>query len=426
MTSNEGLLTKMASEGLYSRTPKREALWAVIDQGSVSAGNFLTSLIVARYLSSEDYGTFSLLFLALLSLNTLHSSLVIYPLTLNVARNPNQNGSDSIGSALLHTIGVWVLSLIVLVALLERLARLDTFFSMAIAMLAWQLQEVARRSLIASTKVKAAILPDIVSYIGQSMLLLFLRPQSLNAIFFYIAGTSTAAMTWQLAILRPSLNNSFDSTKVSASWKLGKYSLVANILNMGLLQYPSWALDYFNGRSAVASYQSLANLIGITNPILFSMSNILIPNIARASIEGKQAARRVLYKHGVLFGTFLVPVFVILGLFPNQVMNMAYGHTSPYLSLAPLLRIFTITSVLLYLATLIGAYEGGLGRPKTYMYCQMAGFAALLTGGTLLIYRCNVRGAVFAGAIVAAVRMTAYYLLSRRADRDTQRGQSSI
>jgi O-antigen/teichoic acid export membrane protein len=400
------------------RFKNNEALWALIDQAAVSGGNFLTALVLARSLNRTDYGTFSLLFLVLFSLNTLHSSLVIYPLTVAVAKSDDRAAREVLGRCVFHTGVLWLGWSALLVVALVVLHLPSLLTSTALAMLFWQLQEVARRSLIANADGRKAILPDLISYVGQAGLLWAVHSQSLNVIFFCICGTSAAALFWQLMMARPLFRNLLEPMHIEHAWRLGKYTLIANVLNMGILQIPSWTVDALLGRATVGVFQALANLIGVANPILFSMSNILIPEIARAASNGPTAARKVMVKNGIIFGSLLLPCFALLILVPRQLMSVAYGIHSPYLEMAPLLRVMAITFLLQFLATLIGAYEGGLSRPRTYMFVQICGLVVSVVGGIVLIKMYGIAGAVYAGALTAAARMSVFALLSQRSDRN--------
>jgi O-antigen/teichoic acid export membrane protein len=122
-------------------------------------------------------------------------------------------------------------------------------------------------------------------------------------------------------------------------------------------------------------------------------------------------------RNGTLFAVLLLPCFLLLGIFPWHVMVIAYGPHSPYLQMAPLLRIVTVTFVLQFLAVLIGAYEGGMSRPKTYMFAQISCLIVLATIGVGAMYKFGVSGAVYAGVIAALARLITFIVLSRRADR---------
>jgi O-antigen/teichoic acid export membrane protein len=98
-------------------------------------------------------------------------------------------------------------------------------------------------------------------------------------------------------------------------------------------------------------------------------------------------------------------------------MRLVYGAASPYLAFAPLLRLFVLAFLLQYLATVVGAYEGGLSRPKTYMWVQIVSTAILLTAGVWFIRVFGVAGAVDAMFLASAARLVTFLLLAWAADR---------
>jgi O-antigen/teichoic acid export membrane protein len=59
--------------------------WALADQGVVSLGTFLTSIVLARSLPPSQYGIYGVYLAVFLSLNTVHWSLVTYPLSTSGA-----------------------------------------------------------------------------------------------------------------------------------------------------------------------------------------------------------------------------------------------------------------------------------------------------------------------------------------------------
>ncbi len=403
-----------------------QTLWALGDQAAVSAGNFLTSLVLARSLSRADFGTYSLLLITLLSINTLHHALVIYNLTLGVARSPSGGLGESVGRSVAHTLVLSLVWSLLLIAVLGFLHRLDLLPALMCAMVAWHLQEVARQAFLASANIHHTILPDVLSYLGQAAILWRLHVTSLQHIFFCIAGTSVAALVWQFARLRPTFADPFEREYRREAWKLGKFNLVANLMGMAILQIPSWSLNAFYGRAAVGSFQAVANLVGVANPIIFSMGAVLMPAVARASMIGREHARSSAFRYGLKFGLFLLPCFVLFLAAPHQLMAAVYGRNSPYLSLAPLLRVFTLTFLLQYVASVVGGYEGGLARPQSYVYSQVCCLAILGTIGIVFIRMFGVPGAVYGCMLAAAGRMLAYVWSSIHFDRRSELVQQRI
>jgi glycosyltransferase involved in cell wall biosynthesis/O-antigen/teichoic acid export membrane protein len=392
----------------------------LIDQGVVSAGNFLTALVLARILAPISYGTFSLLFLALFGINTVHSSLVIYPLTLRGATLGAEDSGSLTGLALLHTTLLAIPLAAVLGVVAFAVRRPDLIFPLVLAMLAWQLQETSRRALLATSRPGETILPDGLCYLGQAIVLLLLRPQNLTMIFYIVAATSVLATIWQALVLRVHLHADVRQQCLeygSHCWRLGRYILAGNVLNMFSLQLPSWILAMSFGPLGVAGYQSLLNLVGVANPIIFSANSLLIPAVVRAAPHGVSVARRTAMRYGTQYGLLLVPGFLLLLLAPSFVMHHAYGEHTSYGALAPLLRPFVIAFVIQYLATVIGAYEGGMSRPKTYMWVQIASTAIILGVGIPLIMRWGIRGAVYTMLAASLARLCAFAAMAQSNDR---------
>lgn len=391
--------------------------WPLLDQAGVSGGNFLTSVVLARSLSKPEYGTFSLLFLALFAINGCHASLVTYPLTVHGATASRAEIQRLIGAALIYTLVLGLAFAGGLAGVTSVLGRLDLALPVIAAMLAWQLQETVRRALLAHLQFRLATLPDLLSYGGQGALILMLHPTQLSTVFIIMAGTSLSACLWQLCSTGVAWRGVLGRRNVTSFWALGKFSLGGNVLNLVILQWASWLLGAFSGRVAVAAYQSLQNVAGLANPLLFSLSNQLTPAIARSAAEGIPQARKTVFKNGILYGALLLPCFLAVVMFPDGIMRLVYGAGSGYLALAPLLRVLVCGLLFQYFTSLIGAYEGGMGRPQTYLVVQIFGTATVVSAGLYLIHRLSVVGAIYTLLITSLVRLLVFATFSYRADR---------
>lgn len=403
---------------MFHKLMRSETGAMLVDQAVVSGGNFLTTLVLARTLAPAEYGLFSLLFLSLFGINTCHSSLVVYSLTLRGAVGDRHELRQLTFASMSHTLVLSVPLAMMLSVVALVLHHAELCVPLAIAMLAWQLQETTRRILLACRRVPSAILPDALCYAGQAALVLVCHPASLSRIFLLFALTSLLACAWQLALLGVTPSRVYLREHAVFSWRMGRYVLGGNLLNMFTLQIPSWGLASFAaGAPAVAGYQSLLNLAGVANPIIFSASNLLIPAVAREAPRGIPYARATVARQGLRYGLLLLPCFAILCIAPHAVMHLVYGATSSYLVFAPLLRPFVLAFAVQYLATVVGAYEGGMSRPRTYLWVQIAGTLLLLTVGLLLIRSFGIAGAVYAMLLAATARLIVFLFCAHLADR---------
>jgi O-antigen/teichoic acid export membrane protein len=130
------------------------SLWALTDQGVVSLGTFLTSVLLARTLVPAEYGVFTLIFGAVIFLNGIQGSLIGFPLSVKAAKAEQRGVQELTTAALLLTTGLAVLLGLVVAA-----------------MVLWQLQDCFRRALMAGGRFRVAIDGDTVSFLGQAALL---------------------------------------------------------------------------------------------------------------------------------------------------------------------------------------------------------------------------------------------------------------
>ena len=55
-------------------------IWALTDQSVVSATNFLTNVMLARFMGLREFGVFALAWMSVLFVNSLQSALMIAPM----------------------------------------------------------------------------------------------------------------------------------------------------------------------------------------------------------------------------------------------------------------------------------------------------------------------------------------------------------
>ena len=148
-----------------------KAPWAVADQLLISAANFATMVLLARGLSQEDFGSFTLLYLVLLFANSLQSGLITQPHNiLGVTRH----GGDYICYTTSTAVSQLFLGAVAALAALAAwaVARYAAWrvapllLTLAPSIVFWQLQEFVRRILYTERRPAAAFVNDSISYGG--------------------------------------------------------------------------------------------------------------------------------------------------------------------------------------------------------------------------------------------------------------------
>src|SRR3989339_512327 len=80
----------------------RHMNWALADQAMVSGVNFLTGILLARYLGLEEYGRFTLAWMAVLLCNSFQQAGIIAPMMSIGPKQKKEDGPSYYGTLFIH------------------------------------------------------------------------------------------------------------------------------------------------------------------------------------------------------------------------------------------------------------------------------------------------------------------------------------
>lgn len=384
--------------------------WSMVDQGVVSAGNFLTTILLARCLSQSEYGIYALIFAMMLLMNYLNSAVIAYGLSLHGAVGSEVELRSLTGGSLVLAAGL---------ALILGLATgsVAAFFHAAflapwilLALLFWQLQETTRRALMCRLRFRDAVGGDALSYLGQTACIAFLffaHRLTITSAFGAIAATSAAAILLQarqLRLTRPDFRGAL--RLLPKFWGTGRWALLVVFTQAFIGQSLLWFLA-FRGIAEVASFQSILNLVRGTNPVMFAIGSVLLPTVAslqKNSGEGLRVARR----YGLLGAVLLLPCYAAIFAFPGMVLRLFYGAGSPYVQSGTEVRVLVVGSALTYVTHILTMYYFGLSRSDVVFRSELVATATAVIGGLLLVTRGGVLGAAIAYDLIYAAEAATF------------------
>jgi O-antigen/teichoic acid export membrane protein len=401
---------------------------ALVDQGAVSCGNFLTNVMLARSLAVEQYGIFALFLDAILFLNSLQAALLIYPLTVRCAAMDDEE--------LRHCAGTCVmLTLLMAVPLGLALAGYGFFIgagSVAVwAVLGqtfWQCQETLRRTLLARRNYARALVGDCVSYVGQVVvlaLLIFGHQADVSTAFMAMAGTSVAAALIQGFQVRARSSGLAAAVQMGKSfWFIGRWVMTANLTNLIISVCCSYALFRSHGKAAVGQYAAMANLLKIANPLFITLATMIVPAVALVGAKGERpeaiaAAWRIASGYGIRGTVLLAPFWALLLIFPAQAIALLYRGRPEYMGLETALRLLVGISMLTMINAVMGSIFNGLQRSGLSMAAQVAGAVAclIITIPMTIEFGLNgfLVGTLLAYAAISGSLVAFYIYISRKA-----------
>lgn len=291
----------------------------VTDQMLLSGGNFLTLLMLGRWLAPGAFGSFALGFSVLLLAKNFHLALVTTPLmAIGGGMGPvrlQQYRSTLMRMHLLFTVATVVVLIaggLALGALRAEGTTVSMLPALVAAVAAFLWQEFARRSLLTAQRRGAALLNDAVRYGIQVPALLFChmtgRLSVVSALYVVALGCAAGGLLglWQdpptARVKRSRRRAWYRETLAFGKWLAGHYA--------GVWVVERW---YLVGVAALLSTVEVGviaacfALVGVSNVFYLSLENYATPVLAKlVKADGLDGFRalflRLVGLGGLVFG----------------------------------------------------------------------------------------------------------------------------
>lgn len=383
------------------RVLQTRSFWALADQGIASASNFLTGIMLVRSLPPASYGGYSIIWEMLIFLNSLHAALVVYPLMvrgtkvdLDVLRRLSSMG-------LIFTLLLGILLSPTMFAFAAWQGLWIGVFA-ATAILAFQIHETLRRTLMSHFLYTWLIWGDVIGYLGMAGIVVSLAQVDLLSV-----PTAFAAMTlsfslaavvqwWKVQPIRDA--QSLLRPTVEEFWILGRWMVASNLTLVLTTLGVQWCLALFRDLTEVAKLGAVIFMIKLTNPLLAAMSGLIVPAVAR---EGHARAG---LKYALLGIAILSPYFLLLCIAPDFSIGLFYGKNSrEYAGIAFEVRIAVFTCILTYAGAMALATLMGLGRTRANFLAQVVNSIASVAIVIPATIRWGWTGAIVGGLIASTL-----------------------
>jgi O-antigen/teichoic acid export membrane protein len=382
----EATLCERIRNGILRQFAGRE-LWALTDQSIVSATNFLTNLMLVRFMGLREFGVFALAWMCVQFVNSLQSALIVAPM---MSIGPKQEEKDKpfyFGAVVFQElVFVFFCFVLVLVALkssssffphanLQRLA-----LPLAVSAFAYQMQDFIRRYFFTIRQSRCALADDALSYLPQLVILFLLyKAGQLNSAttLWVMAGTSllgaVAGWFWMEPI---KLNRKWITDVSLRHWKISRWLGASSLLQWTSGNLFVLAAPVYYGAAAVGALRASQNLMGVTHVWFQGLDNVVPVETARRLRQGGAHSmlaytRSVLLKWGGLTLLFAIVVAVAPGFWLRLVYGpqmFQYGYV---------LRLYALLYVIIFVG---GPLRAGLQAmeftaPIFWSYLAMTAFA---------------------------------------------------
>ena len=321
---------------------RRKTHITLVDQGLVSGVNFITGLILARFLGLDGYGQFILAYGVIQFLASIQMALIISPMMITGATIKKSEHNSYFLSVILLQI-VFSFSALAAILLFGNILdglipalQLNALLTpLAFAAFFFLTQDMLRRYLFVTNASAHALLNDFLSYGLQALVLIALGvTTSLNTplVLWIIAITSGIAVSAALIkVIRQTglyplpTKHTFTNT-TREHWDFGKWLLGKNMVYWGSSQFVIYLAAGMISVAAVGALAATRNIVGIANIMFLAMENFVPSRAAKAyEARGFSGLSRYIRRVSVLGGSATLAIVLIASLFPEFWLNLFYG-----------------------------------------------------------------------------------------------------
>ena len=388
----------------------------LFDQGICSSGNFLTSFLVARNMPADQFGVFALLnivFIFSLTVNNWLSRASLSEISQLESKETVQDYTSSLG-ALVAGFGILPALILVCTAMVFRHPELCV--ALGVGAVAAQVQETMRRSAMAQARYPIALVGDAICYLGQAGLMFWaveVQVLSLKVVFWTMAATSLMSVALQtrwLGLKRPS--------KLQAvffqCWKHGRWITLSGLVLAPIVYGLPWIVEWTRGRSEAGTLSGLILVLGLSNPIMFSSTWLILVRGQAAKHSSTAALFRRVTPTIALTAVPLLLYWAVIFLFPLRILHLFYGHRESYTHLAGSLRLLTCYYLASYVAVCLEVLLDTRGQSRSRFWPDTMASLLVLSVGFVVAKRVGFAGLLCVGILVHAIRVLAYSLLLKR------------
>jgi O-antigen/teichoic acid export membrane protein len=310
----------------------------ILDQLIVSGSNFATTILLVRGLGLQKFGIFAIVYALILLANNVQLSFICSPM-ITLAALSEAGAPRTRYLRGMFGVQLWFCGVVMVVAAFGGAIYLrfkgvsgeaGLLPAFLVSLVAFLMQDWLRRYYFAAGKAQHSIWNDLISYLGQALLLLgllYYHQMTVNIALWSIAGTSGLAYVLGQSIERLSFTRLESQAAWQQSRKLSRDLAIASQLQWFVYQGAMLLGAGILGAEAAGSVRATQNVVGPINVAYQAMENI-VP--LRAGEEMRKGGIRRLVAFLVRFGAkgliALSLVFLSIVFVAKPFLILCYGR----------------------------------------------------------------------------------------------------
>jgi len=332
--------------------------WTIVDQGVVSGVNFITGLLIARFLGIEEFGVFALVWMAVLFVNSIQMAMISAPMMTIGPKQSDEERASYYGAVVMNQL---IFSISTSTLLWVGVIFSDSInpawqvahlaLPLAVTLFFVQNQDFIRRLLFTENQPVSALISDIISYLGRVIILILLFIYStltISEVLWIFAGCSTVALVVGFAKTDTMVFNLKQIAFVfKRHWAVSKWMTMSAIMQWTSGNYFIIVAGVLLGPIAVGALKAAQNIIGITHILFQGLENIVPSSASRRFTKNSvKGLKKYLLKVSIWGGSVTTIIALLISLYPYELLKLVYGYQ--YEAYGNILRWYALIYVLMF------------------------------------------------------------------------------
>jgi O-antigen/teichoic acid export membrane protein len=407
---------------------------AILDQGIFTGSNFVITILLARWLSPEQYGSYAIAFAIFLFTLTFHQALMLEPMSVfggSVFRNCLRGYLKAL--LWLHS-GISLVIVIVLgiaAGVAFKLgpagslpsALVGVAFAAPSILLFWLLKRTFYLKLSPAPSAAAALLYCALTMGGLAVVYKHGLLSVFTALLLMGAG-SLVASGFLIIYLKLRLSSSQDPPSVLdiglRHWRYGRWALGANAMMWVPINLFYPLLSRFSGMAQAGELKALMNFASPMLQTCAALSSLMLPYSARVLEQrGSTGVNVILKRMTLLCVACAVPYWVVILVFKGPAFRLLYsGRYAEIVYLLPIVALVSIFGSAFFGPSIV---LRSLEAPGSVFAAVSVSSCIAVGVGIPLTRALGVRGAVWSMAFSEALAFVMAIVLLRRKVRHSEK-----
>ncbi len=401
---------------------KKKSILAIGDQLIVSGTNFLSSLLMTRFIGLETYGSFVMFWMIFLFLQGIMNAYIGLPMQVLSSKRSNKENYLQANLRLANYTVFGICLLLYLGFYIYNVSWQETtfgygFWLFPLLITLFFKHEINRKYFYAQEQIVKVLLIDSCTYLLQIPVLLFCCINysiGLNEVVLSLMMTVLIGNVVGFLIKEKQSENQPEQLPILENWLYARYLISTALLQWFSGNFLLISAGGILGLSALGIVRILQNIMGVLHVLFLSLENV-VPTKAAYLLHKHSWKHMITYlkKVTLVTGVFYAGLLLLLFVFGRFILSFLYG--TEYAKYDYLLYQFIVVYLFVFIGTQAQIIIKTIGVNRGIFIAYLFSFIVAFISAIPLIETFGISGVIVGFGLLQITTITVYFFTLKKA-----------